>query len=463
MFRGLNSSFAAMTNNLVRLGVELQNSNTRLSTGKRINKAADDPAGLIAATRLNQEITALDSRISSAERLKSVVDTADGAASEISTLLTDIESAVLASADSGTTDAEKAAYQAEIDDAIGAIDRLVSTTTYGGKKLLDGSMGYNVSGSDSSEISDIRVQRASSTAPAAISITKSRTETAAALEIMTAAPTGAVQFTVTGNDGTSTAFNFDETDSLNDIASVIGAQTGSTGVDAVVSGGSLYLASSGIGRDEFVSVNISSGESDFAITGTSASEYGATTDTVVVNGRTLTQDEEGSYTYSDSQTTVSFNLVDSFTGSTSFAVNGGGAGWSIGGDEIKLGINDMSSSKLGNVNLGYLSSLKSGGANDISSGNATTAQSIVTEAQNMVNTQRGNLGAVSKYTIESAMNSWETTKGYLSEAYGSIMDLDYAKESANNSRIESLLSVQTQVMGNMFNFTSNMVSKLLDL
>ncbi len=462
MFNGFNSSYMQMTSNLVRLGVELQNSNARLATGKRINKGSDDPAGLVAATALNKEISSLDAQMRSAERLKAVVDTADGALGEISSLLTEIETAVIASAGNTLTDGEKAAYQSQIDDAVNAIDRLVNTTTHNGSRLLDGTLGYTSSGANSSEVTDIRIRQASSSNTAAIVVSKSRTETAATLEILSAVPTGDIDFTVTGNDGTSTSFGYSAGKALSEIQDEINLQTGDTGVNAILSGnGSLYLTSSGDGSDDFVSVSITDGESDFTITGTSASSYGTTTDTVTANGRALNQDTEGTYTYSDSQTNVTFNLVDSFTGTTSFSVSGQGAGWSLNGSEIKFGISDMSSSKLGNVNLGYLSSLKSGGTNDINSGNSSTAQSIISEAHTTVNTERGYLGSISKYTIDSSVNSWQKTKESLSSAYSSIMDLDYAVESANNSRIQSLLNVQTQVMGNMYNFTGNMVKTLL--
>ena len=458
-----NSSISKMTTNLINLGTQLEMSNTRLSTGKKINKASDDPAGLIAATMLNKEISALDSKISSAERMKAVVDTADGALSEINSLLTEIDSAIIASAGATATDAEKAAYQAQIDDAIDQIDRLAQTTSFNGNKLLDGSTGYTVSGNNTSEVTDIRVHRASSATGASISVSKSRTETQATMELMTAAPTGNVAFTVTGEDGTSTTLNFNGTHTLNDIETAIDAQTGSTGVEATVSGGSLYLLSTDSGRTEFATVTVTDGASDFNITGSSATVYGTTTDTVTANGVSLTQDVEGSYTYSDSSTTVEFNLVDSFTGTTSFAVSGSGAGWSLDGEEVNFGINSMSSSSLGNINVGYLSSLKSGGANSISSGNASTAQNIVDEAQGQVLTEQGYLGGISKYTIDSSVNSWESSKSSLSESLSMIQDVDYALESANNSRLQILYQTQASVLSNLLDVTSKNMSTLLNL
>ncbi len=458
----LNSSLSSMTTNLIKLGTQLEMSNTRLSTGKKINKASDDPAGLIAATMLNKEINALDAKISSAERMKAVVDTADGAMSEINSLLTEIDSAIIAAAGSTATDGEKAAYQAQIDDAIDQIDRLAGTTAFNGNKLLDGSTGYSVSGATSSEITDIRVHRASSATGASISVSKSRTETQATLEIMTAAPTGNIEFTVTGEDGTSTALTFNQFDSLNDIRADINLQTGDTGVQATVSGGSLYLLSSDSGRAEFATVTVTSGAGDFSITGSSATAYGTTTDTVTANGVSLTQDVEGSYTYSDSSTTVEFNLVDSFTGTTSFSVSGSGAGWSLNGEEINFGINSMSSSTLGNINVGYLSSLKSGGANSISSGNSSTAQSIVDEAQNQVLTEQGYLGSISKYTIDSSISAWESGKSSLTESLSVIQDVDYAWESANNSRLQILYETQASLISSMLDMSSKNMSTLLN-
>ena len=459
----LNSSISSMTTNLIKLGTQLELSNTRLSTGKKINKASDDPSGLIAATMLNKEISAIDAKVRSAERMKAVVDTADGALSEITSLLTEIDSAIIAAAGTTATDGEKAAYQAQIDDAVKQIDRLASTTSFNGNKLLDGSTGYSVSGATSSEVTDIRVHRASSATGASISVSKSRTETQATLEVMSAAPTGNVEFTVTGEDGTSTALSFNATHTLNDIETAIDAQTGDTGVEATVSGGSLYLLSTDSGRAEFATVTVTTGASDFSITGTSATSYGTTTDTVTANGVALTQDVEGSYTYSDSSTTVQFNLVDSFTGTTSFSVSGSGAGWSLEGEELNFGINSMSSSTLGNVNVGYLSTLKSGGANSISSGNSSTAQSIVDEAQNQVLTEQGYLGGISKYTIDSSINAWESNKSALSESLSLIQDVDYAQESANNSRLQILYETQASVLSNMLDISSKNMSMLLNL
>jgi len=131
---------------------------TRLSTGYRINKGSDDPAGLIAMRSLENEMAAVDAAISNNQRTDAMLGVADGAFTEISSLLTEIQTLAQASANSaGLTADELAANQAQVDDAVAAIDRIVSTTQFNGRKLLDGSLGINVSGVTPSEISDVRV------------------------------------------------------------------------------------------------------------------------------------------------------------------------------------------------------------------------------------------------------------------------------------------------------------------
>ena len=131
---------------------------TRLSSGSRINSASDDPAGLIALESLDAELTALDAAIDNNQRTDAMLSVADGAMQQISSLLTEIESLAISSAsDSTLTASELAAYQAEIDAAIASIDRIVSTTSFNGKKLLDGSQAIQATGVDSTKIEDLRI------------------------------------------------------------------------------------------------------------------------------------------------------------------------------------------------------------------------------------------------------------------------------------------------------------------
>ena len=113
---------------------------TQLSTGLRVNKGSDDPAGLIALKTLEGEITAVDSAITNNQRTDAALGVADAALGEIHGLLQEVESLVVASSsDSNLSAAELSANQSQVDLAIQSIDRIVRTTEFNGKKLIDGS------------------------------------------------------------------------------------------------------------------------------------------------------------------------------------------------------------------------------------------------------------------------------------------------------------------------------------
>lgn len=119
----------------------------RLATGRRINSGADDPAGLIAANNLDATLAALEAETSANERAIHMSDTADAAIGQISDLLGQAKSRVLANAsDAGLSDEERAANQLEIDSILASADRIANTTSFNGTKLLDGSGSISASG-----------------------------------------------------------------------------------------------------------------------------------------------------------------------------------------------------------------------------------------------------------------------------------------------------------------------------
>jgi flagellin-like hook-associated protein FlgL len=124
------------------LGKSLREENRsleRLATLQRINRGSDDPAGLIAAAALESELTAIETAEQNAARADALLSVADSAMGQVGELINTVESSALAAAGDGATDAEKAAYQQQIDAALEAIDRIGATTQFNGRKLLDGS------------------------------------------------------------------------------------------------------------------------------------------------------------------------------------------------------------------------------------------------------------------------------------------------------------------------------------
>ena len=124
----------------------MQKSMEKLSSGYRINRAADDPAGLVISEQFRAQIAGLNRAVQNSEGSINMVQTAEGALTEINNLLIGMRELAIHAANTGFNDANQlAADQKEIENAISTIDRIGATTQFGTKKLLDGSADNVVS------------------------------------------------------------------------------------------------------------------------------------------------------------------------------------------------------------------------------------------------------------------------------------------------------------------------------
>lgn len=109
----------------------------RLSTGHRINRGRDDPSGLIAADQLGARRVSLTKEIEQAERATHALDVVDGPLAVIGELLIHLDGLVVQSANTGGVGlAEREANQEEANAVLQAIDYLIQTTSFNGKKVL---------------------------------------------------------------------------------------------------------------------------------------------------------------------------------------------------------------------------------------------------------------------------------------------------------------------------------------
>ena len=111
----------------------------RLSSGKRINSAKDDAAGIQVAIRMEAEINGLAASTRNANDAQAAVDTAEGALGEVHTLLLRMREIAVAAANDTNTDADRDSLQIEVGALETEITRIGSSTTWGGINLLDGS------------------------------------------------------------------------------------------------------------------------------------------------------------------------------------------------------------------------------------------------------------------------------------------------------------------------------------
>ena len=112
----------------------------QLSSGKRINSAGDDAAGIAIAARMESQVRGLNQAMRNAADGQSLVDTAEGAMDEISNMLQRMRELALQSANDTNSDNDRINLNAEIEQLTAEIDRVVSTTKFNGQNVLDGSL-----------------------------------------------------------------------------------------------------------------------------------------------------------------------------------------------------------------------------------------------------------------------------------------------------------------------------------
>ncbi|GAB5402100.1 MAG: flagellin [Aureliella sp.] len=156
-----NVSSLVAQNRLNSTNNDLQTSLTRLSTGLRINTGKDDPAGLIASEALRSDITGINKAISNTQRASQIIATADSALGQVSSLLNDVRGLVVEAANNGAlSDDEIAANQLQIDSSLEAINRIAQTTTFQGRKLLDGSLDFTSTLDSVATVTDANIDQA---------------------------------------------------------------------------------------------------------------------------------------------------------------------------------------------------------------------------------------------------------------------------------------------------------------
>lgn len=143
MALSVNTNVSALNTqrNLNASSNNLATSLQRLSTGSRINSAKDDAAGLQIANRLTSQINGLNIAVKNSNDGISMAQTAEGALEQSTTILQRMRDLSLQSANGSNSAEERKALGAEVNELKKELDRIANTTSFGGRKLLDGSFG----------------------------------------------------------------------------------------------------------------------------------------------------------------------------------------------------------------------------------------------------------------------------------------------------------------------------------
>jgi flagellin len=442
------------------LGVSLQ----RLSSGLKINRGADDPAGLIVSERLRSEVAASAQAIRNSQRAINVIATTEGSLNEVSALLTDIQAKLVEAANTGAfSDEERDANQLQIDDAISSIARIANTTTFAGRKLLDGSLDYVLSGVDTTMLADVAVLGANFGSRDYIPVEVDVSVSAQRAQLTFPAPSinSPVIIDLQGPDGIVT-LSFPASATSVDIITAVNAESDATGVRASAAGYSgvppvasgVVFQSMGFGSREFVSITELSEPPTFAVYDRDGGQVNRAVGVDAegtINGAPTIGDGltlKLSSSLLDIEVTVDENFGDS---ETDFAITAGGALFQLGPEvntnqQENIGVKSMQPNKLGNRLVGFLSSLQSGQANDLRSENFKAASDIVGLVIDQVSVLRGRLGAFERNKLQTNINQLEITNENLISSESVIRDTDFAVETSNLTRAQILVQAGNSVL-----------------
>jgi flagellin len=459
----------------------LNTSLERLSTGLRINRGADDPAGLIASENLRKQIKGTESAIKNGERAINIVGTAEGSLQEINSMLLDMQGLLSEAANTGGMSAEEIdANQLQVDSILNSVNRIANTTEFEGIKLLNGGLAYTTNGVGTSQIAELNINAAKLIDGATMTVAITQTASAQT-GLMRLSSTGtklSADLTIQiGTGRGTTELTFAQSTTLTKVMSGINAVKEITGISAALSAnGSVKMMSVDFGSDAYVSVkilNFGAAVGTKLYTGTGVT---ATTDSrdagqdvaATVNGTAATGSGKKLTIRTamlDAEIDLTAKQAKNKTSSFSFTITGGGADFALGpvvdanGLE-SIGIQNISTASLGNSTDGYLSTLKSGGTNALSGDNLYTAQRIVSAAIKDVSTLRGRLGAFQKNTLETTINSLNVTNENLTAAESAIRDTDFATETSKLTRAQILVQASTSVLSQA-NYAPQSVLSLL--
>lgn len=449
----------------------------RLSTGLRINSGRDDPAGLIASETLRSSLRAIGQAVDNANRADTIVAVAEGGLQEISSLLLELEGIIDQTANqAGLTQGEVDANQLQIDSILASINRLADSTAFGDKKLLNGDLAFTTSGVNITESTGAAVSHLDKVRINAAKIPNGgfnqvtvNVVSASQVAIVSAVGAGtsgsgsnplngtisnSTTLQVTGVFGTE-IISFASGTTTANMATRINQSKELTGVSATASaasGGpaSLVLQSTKYGADAFVTVDVLENLTAFSSQAASVTDNGKEGVVTINGGAGIVKGLDVSA--QSGSLTIELTLTSSFgstaNGSTVFEITGGGAIFAISptvglAGQEGLGLSKVTTGSLGTQGQGFLSSLGSGLANDLSSKNFTVAQRVVREAITQISTLRGRLGGFQKNTLQTTINSLNVAFENITAAESAIRDADFAVETSALTRAQILVNSST--------------------
>ena len=478
----INTNISALNSlrNLQNVNNAVSSSIQKLSSGLRINEAADDPAGLIISEGLRAQVDGLNQAISNSQEAGNVIKTAEGALSTVSDLLRNVRTLAVHAANTGVNDQVAVqADQTQIQSAISSIQRIAEQTQFGAKKLLDGTSGTTASVVDTKSVAGASIGStfggvSTQSGPVTITVNNAATR-AASVGTATYASINASISTVNGTtigSGGSVVLNGQSisvsgSDTVQTLINKINNLSGATGVSANFTfgngSGSVVLTQQSYGGnykiDEAESANL-------ILTGAtntvSASGLNATITVqaqTLVNGvvQTTTSVFSGGRSAGDSGLRAKDNYGNSIllteAGNSTTTSGDGAINVTAGAVQFQVGANagQTVSTSLGNIRATNLGNTSVAGSNlsliDVTTQiGADNALKIADEAIGQVSQLRANLGAFQKNTLQSTIQYLGVGVENLQASTSQIRDTNVASEVVNLTKNQIIQQAATSVL-----------------
>ena len=450
----INTNVAALNsyNQLSKTNDNLSKSLERLSSGKRINSAADDAAGLAISEKMGSQVRGLGQAQRNAQDGISMIQTAEGALKESHSILQRMRELSVQAANDTNTEGDRAEIQKEVDQLTSELDRISTDTEFNTQKLLNGNqsatgeMQSNTTNLENFELTDNTVESGEYDTEVS---TKTVTDTAG----FTGGTSSLSEADVSVSSGGVDAGNYQ--------IELEGANTGGDNVtlslldsegnqldtaEVSTSSGTLTTQANFEANEVSGGVSVATGATVNS-NGTASYETQISADMTITgpDGETTTETVDASdASAADKDSQLSVNNFGDFevatdvaTGSDTVTVENDSVTLQIGANEnqsTNADMNDMSASELGVESVDVTTQE---GAN--------SAIATIDDAIEQTSAERSKLGATQN-RLEHTINNLNTSQENLTAAESRISDVDMAKEMMNMSKQQILSQAGTAMM-----------------
>ena len=439
----------------------------RLSTGLRINTAADDAAGMAISSRMEAQIRGLNQAIRNAADGQALIDTTEGAHNEVTNILQRMRELAVQSANDTNVSADRANLQAEVNQLITEIDRIANQTTWNGVSVLDGTFSaksFQIGADENQSITFSVGSVASSSIGSYTDVLDGLAAAAASTTAATNATTTTGTFSLVGHLG-SGSFTVATGASAETIAGQINGKTDETGISATAKtvaklhtlsvDGSVSMTVNGVSvaasantqtdlrnlRDQ---INLVSGATGVTATvgGSDAELYltSLTGASIVIGSYSNTGGATEALTIASQNGDGTWSADDIMTEGTD--ANGTARGYVKLSSAEDFTYTDAGASLGGNAGgtLAQVSNIS------VATGSgAASAITTIDAAINMINTARADLGAISN-RLDNTISNLTNISTNISSSQSRIQDADFAAESTNLAKAQILQQAATAML-----------------